>query len=180
MFKFPRSRTAAPLDKLLAPNVEVTDISTTEIQDNIANQNRELEFFTFSTAPPAPAPIEQPATENEEVVEIHDDEVNNEEEIQEPPQQPQHAPQIPPGPPPGPPSVPARSQPPPKTSNNQQPYRATCNTCNKDLSSRSVQVHARKMHGLKGSVSTLSTPIPTPDAEPQPSEAELHPPTSSN
>merc|ERR1712155_368423 len=54
------------------PNVEVTDISTTEIQDNIANQNRELEFFTFSTAPPAPAPIEQPATENEEVVEIHD------------------------------------------------------------------------------------------------------------
>ena len=25
------------------PNVEVTDISTTEIQDNIANQNRELE-----------------------------------------------------------------------------------------------------------------------------------------
>merc|ERR1712155_471150 len=53
-----------------------------------------------------------------------------------------------------------------------QPYRVTCNSCNKNLSSVSVPAHAKRMHGLRGSVETLATRVEqTPDLPlPQPAQ----------
>ena len=44
-------------------------------------------------------------------------------------------------------------------------YRVTCNTCNKNLSSRSITVHNRMLHGLRGTPDSLLTRVLDPIPE---------------
>ena len=74
--------------------------------------------------------------------------------------------QAPLDPPPSPenpsPSVPAESPQEPalqQPQQNSKNYRVNCNTCNKNLSNRSIVVHNRMVHGLRGHIDTLSTPV---------------------
>ena len=96
------------------------------------NNVQELETFSFSTAPAQEAPVTTDASEEEDITEVNAT-APEEDTVQQ---------QI--------------SRPYP---NQQQPFRVSCNACHKNLSSRSIQVHASKKHGLRGSVSTLSTPV---------------------
>ena len=106
------------------------------------NTDKGLEYFTFSTAPQSvPESVPQAAVDDhEEVVEIE-----NESE------------------------VPAVNPPEPSvTTNKPKSYRVTCNTCSKSLQSTSVYAHAKRMHGLRGTVETLSTPVAaTPNEDPE-------------
>ena len=107
------------------------------------NADKGLEFFTFSTAPQAvPESVPQAAVDDhEEVVEIE-----NEAEV--PAVNPHTEPSV--------------------TTNKPKSYRVTCNTCSKSLQSTSVYAHAKRIHGLRGTVETLSTPVTaTPNDDPE-------------
>ena len=118
------------------------------------NVGQELETFTFSTAPPA-VPDNQLITngdtvraqnevieERTETVEEVTEERTETNELVTPDIETVQAHQ----------QLQQLQQPYP---NKQQPYRVTCNACSKDLSSRSIQVHAKKKHGLRGSNTNL-------------------------
>ena len=143
-----------------APKPKVTENNMEEEVDNnklkaVPKEVENLEFFTYSTAPTQSQPqeLEEPSQQNE----IVDD--NDEEEVVEIEEGIEH---VAPHPPtePYPPPAPAAQNP--------ATYRVTCNSCSKNLSNRSIVVHAKKMHGLRGHVDTLSTPVPASAPSPPP------------
>ena len=44
--------------------------------------------------------------------------------------------------------------------NKKTPYRVSCNSCSKNLSSRSIVTHNVALHGIRGRIESISTPIP--------------------
>ena len=127
----------------------MTEAAPEIVSTSVPQEVENLELFTYSTAPP-----QQPQEHVQQPVDVqidHEEADGIADVAQEPAPQPV-----------------AKTKP--------VPYRVTCNTCDKNLSSSSVTVHNRMQHGLRGSVETLSTPVPIPleptsnSSEQQPSE----------